>query len=226
MDWFIVLIEGLKGYGYAGALLIGFVGNLIPFLPVPFLIPVFLLSSVMDPLPLGIVVGIGATIGKCVSYMIGRGGAAFLSDRKRQELRCFSKALGKYGDLAIFLFSAFPLPDDVIIIPFGLAKYNFKRFFIMLLLGKLFLGLLVAYAGHYSFEVMMAFLGEGNVLMGVLGSVVLLVILTAIILKIDWIEAVEYINNNGILAYARMMLDRIFKKMGTRQQSKGADRSS
>lgn len=212
MDWFIVLIEGLKGYGYGGALLIGFVGNLIPFLPVPFLIPVFLLSSILDPLLLGITVGIGATFGKCVSYLIGRGGATFLSEKKKQELKCFSSLLGKFGDLAIFIFSAFPLPDDVIIIPFGLAKYNFKRFFAMLLLGKLFLGLLVSYAGHYSFEVITEFLGEGNVLIGVLGSVVLLVVLTAIILKIDWIEAVEYIHSNGVFAYARMMLGRIFRR--------------
>ncbi len=214
LDWLIVLIEGLKDYGYAGGLLIGFVGNLIPFLPVPFLIPVFLLSSIMDPLPLGVAVGIGATFGKCVSYIIGRGGATFLSEKKRQELRCFSKALGKFGDLAIFLFSAFPLPDDVIIIPFGLAKYSFRRFFTMLLLGKLFLGLLVAYSGHYSFEVIMGFFGEGNVLIGLIGSVVLLVILTVVILKIDWIEAVEFINSNGVLAYAKMVLYRTFKKGG------------
>jgi len=223
LDWFVILVEWLKGYGYIGALLIAFFGNLIPFLPVPFLIPVFLLSGVMEPLPLGITVGIGATIGKCVSYMIGRGGATFLSDKKRQELKCFSNAMGKFGDLAIFIFSAFPLPDDVIIIPFGLAKYNFKRFFAMLLLGKLFLGLLVAYAGHYSFEVIIGFLGGDNVLLGVLGSILLLVILTAIILMIDWIEAVEYINSNGILAYVRMMLSRIFKDRRIRQQAKDVE---
>lgn len=213
MDWFSILIESLQGYGYAGALLIAFFGNLVPFLPVPFLIPIFIISGVLDPLPLGLAVGAGATFGKCVAYAVGRGGAAFLGEKKKEELRCFSKALGKYGDLAIFIFSAFPLPDDVIAIPFGIARYNFKRFFVMLLLGKLFLGLLVAFAGHYSFEIIIGYLGNGNVLYGVLASVVLVVLITAIILRINWIEAVDYTQKNGLLAYARMLINRALSRI-------------
>ncbi|MBC7127759.1 MAG: VTT domain-containing protein [Candidatus Methanosuratus sp.] len=213
MDWFSILIESLQGYGYAGAFLIAFFGNLVPFLPVPFLIPIFIISGVLDPLPLGLAVGAGATFGKCVAYAVGRGGAAFLGEKKKEELRCFSKALGKYGDLAIFIFSAFPLPDDVIAIPFGIARYNFKRFFVMLLLGKLFLGLLVAFAGHYSFEIIIGYLGNGNVLYGVLASVVLVVLITAIILRINWIEAVDYTQKNGLLAYARMLINRALSRI-------------
>ncbi|MEN3064302.1 MAG: VTT domain-containing protein [Candidatus Methanosuratincola petrocarbonis] len=213
MDWFSILIESLQGYGYAGAFLIAFFGNLVPFLPVPFLIPIFIISGVLDPLPLGLAVGAGATFGKCVAYAVGRGGAAFLGEKKKEELRCFSKALGKYGDLAIFIFSAFPLPDDVIAIPFGIARYNFKRFFVMLLLGKLFLGLLVAFSGHYSFEIIIGYLGNGNVLYGVLASVVLVVLITAIILRINWIEAVDYTQKNGLLAYARMLINRALSRI-------------
>ncbi len=201
-------MQALEGYGYVGALLIAFFGNLIPFMPVPFLIPVFLLSSVMHPLPLGIAVGVGATLGKCISYAVGRGGAAFLKQEKKEELKCFSKAVGKYGDLAIFLFTALPLPDDVIIIPFGIARYSFRRFFSVLLLGKLFLGLLVAYAGHFSFEILTEFLGGGNIIIGVVSSLVLVVVLTVIILKINWIEAVEYTQKHGIFAYVRLLLGR------------------
>ncbi|MEN3054768.1 MAG: VTT domain-containing protein [Candidatus Methanosuratincola petrocarbonis] len=213
MDWFSILIESLQGYGYAGALLIAFFGNLVPFLPVPFLIPIFIISGVLDPLPLGLAVGAGATFGKCVAYAVGRGGAAFLGEKKKEELRCFSRALGKYGDLAIFIFSAFPLPDDVIAIPFGIARYNFKRFFVMLLLGKLFLGLLVAFSGHYSFEIIIGYLGNGNVLYGVLASVVLVVLITAIILRINWIEAVDYTQKHGLLAYARMLINRALSRI-------------
>jgi len=213
LDWFSILIESLQGYGYAGALLIAFFGNLVPFLPVPFLIPIFIISGVLDPLPLGLAVGAGATFGKCVAYAVGRGGAAFLGEKKKEELRCFSRALGKYGDLAIFIFSAFPLPDDVIAIPFGIARYNFKRFFVMLLLGKLFLGLLVAFSGHYSFEIIIGYLGNGNVLYGVLASVVLVVLITAIILRINWIEAVDYTQKHGLLAYARMLINRALSRI-------------
>lgn len=208
MDWFAVLIQALQGYGYVGAFLIALVGNLVPFLPVPFLIPIFLISGVMDPLPLGVAVGLGATLGKCVAYAVGRGGAAFLGEKKKEELKCFSKALGKFGDLAILIFSAFPLPDDVIAIPFGLVRYSFRRFFVMLLVGKLFLGLLVAYAGHYSFEIVIGLLGEGNMLLGIVSSLVLVVALTVVILKINWIEAVEFSQTHGLLAYVKYLLMR------------------
>ncbi|MDI9645048.1 MAG: VTT domain-containing protein [Candidatus Verstraetearchaeota archaeon] len=206
MDWLNFLIQALESYGYAGAFFTALIGNTVPFLPVPFLIPIFLISGVMDPLPLGVAVGVGATLGKCVAYAVGRGGAAFLGEKKKEELKCFTRALGRYGDLAIFIFSAFPLPDDVIAIPFGLVRYSFRRFFVMLLAGKLFLGLLVAYAGHYSFEIVIGLLGEGNMLLGIVSSLVLVVTLTAVILKINWIEAVEYTQTHGLPAYVRHLM--------------------
>lgn len=215
MDWFQLIIAALQSYGYFGMFLVGAIGNMIPFLPVPFLIPVFLVSGVTDPLPLGIAVGLGATMGKCVSYAVGRGGAAFLGEKKKEELKCFSRALGRYGDLAIFIFSAFPLPDDVIVIPFGIARYNFKRFFVMLLAGKLFLGLLVSYAGHYSFEIAIKFLGGENLLAGALTSIVLVVLLTVLILKINWIDAVEYTQSHGLLAYIKLMVRKALRRIGS-----------
>jgi len=117
MSWFEVILDALQSQGYLGMFLIGIVGNMIPFLPVPFLIPVFLVSTVLDPLPLGIAVGIGSAIGKCASYAIGRGGAKMLGEKKQAELGVFSRLLGKYGIAAVLLFSILPLPDDVIVIP-------------------------------------------------------------------------------------------------------------
>jgi uncharacterized membrane protein YdjX (TVP38/TMEM64 family) len=217
LNWLGLILAALRSYGYLGAFIIGLLGNAIPFLPVPYLIPIFILSKILDPLWLGILVGIGASIGKCVSYLIGRGGVKIFGEKRQRELECFSTILGKYGAVAVFLFAFLPLPDDIIVIPFGMIKYNFKKFFVALMLGKMALGLTVAYAASYSFEFAKIFLGE-NTIVATIASVFFLLLVIIIIFRIDWIEAVEFIDKNGVWAYIKLLIRRTFRcgteKMG------------
>ncbi|MEM2001576.1 MAG: VTT domain-containing protein [Candidatus Methanomethylicaceae archaeon] len=200
--------EFILSYGYFGTFIISVLGNLVPFLPVPYLVPIFLLSEVLEPFFVGITVGIGASLGKCVSYAIGRGGRAVLDEKKKKELECFGNLLGKYGAVAVYLFASLPLPDDIIVMPFGIIKYNFKRFFLALLLGKLTLGMLVAYTARYSFEYAKIFIGNGDPLPTIIVSVVFMLIMTWVIYKIDWIEATQYIEKNGVVAYIKFMMSK------------------
>ncbi|MEM3039550.1 MAG: VTT domain-containing protein [Candidatus Methanomethylicaceae archaeon] len=200
--------EFVLSYGYFGTFIISVLGNLVPFLPVPYLVPIFLLSEVLEPFFVGITVGIGASLGKCVSYAIGRGGRAVLDEKKKKELECFGNLLGKYGAVAVYLFASLPLPDDIIVMPFGIIKYNFKRFFLALLLGKLTLGMLVAYTARYSFEYAKIFIGNGDPLPTIIVSVVFMLIMTWVIYKIDWIEATQYIEKNGVVAYIKFMMSK------------------
>lgn len=204
----MALHEFVLSYGYFGTFIISVLGNLVPFLPVPYLVPIFLLSEVLEPFFVGITVGIGASLGKCVSYAIGRGGRAVLDEKKKKELECFGNLLGKYGAVAVYLFASLPLPDDIIVMPFGIIKYNFKRFFLALLLGKLTLGMLVAYTARYSFEYAKIFIGNGDPLPTIIVSVVFMLIMTWVIYKIDWIEATQYIEKNGVVAYIKFMMSK------------------
>lgn len=204
----MALHEFILSYGYFGTFIISVLGNLVPFLPVPYLVPIFLLSEVLEPFFVGITVGIGASLGKCVSYAIGRGGRAVLDEKKKKELECFGNLLGKYGAVAVYLFASLPLPDDIIVMPFGIIKYNFKRFFLALLLGKLTLGMLVAYTARYSFEYAKIFIGNGDPLPTIIVSVVFMLIMTWVIYKIDWIEATQYIEKNGVVAYIKFMMSK------------------
>ncbi len=170
-----------------------------------------MLSQVLDPLFVGITVGVGASLGKCVSYAIGRGGRAIINERKKKELECFGNLLGKYGIIAVYLFASLPLPDDIIVMPFGIIKYDFKKFFVALLLGKLTLGMIVAYVGRFSVEFARIFIGDGHSLPTIVISVLLMLIFTWIIYKINWIEATEYVEKHGVIAYIKFMLQK--KKM-------------
>jgi membrane protein DedA with SNARE-associated domain len=198
-------------YGYVGITAISIVGNMIPFLPVPYLVAIFLLAPYLNPLVVAIGVAVGATLGKCISYLIGRGGYSLLGASRKEELLSLSSMLDKYGAIAVFFFAALPLPDDIIIIPFGLMKYNFTKFFVALFLGKLTLGFIVAYAAFYGWGIISWLVGENNILLITGLSIVFMVLMIYLIFKINWIEAAEYVSENGVLAYIKLLLKRTFR---------------
>jgi membrane protein DedA with SNARE-associated domain len=205
------LINFFIEYGYIGITAISIVGNMIPFLPVPYLVAIFLLAPYLNPLLVTLSVAVGATLGKCISYLIGRGGYSLLGESRKEELQCLSSMLGKYGAIAVFFFASLPLPDDIIIIPFGLMKYNFTKFFVALFLGKLALGFIVAYAAFYGWEIISWLVGGNNIIVITVLSVAFMLLMIFIIFKINWIEAAEYVEKNGIVAYAKLLLNRAFR---------------
>ena len=64
-------------------------------------------------------------------------------------MKPFQKLVKRYCGSAAFVAAATPIPDDLVYIPLGLAKYNPKRFFIATLLGKLVLFYVIVLISHY-----------------------------------------------------------------------------
>ena len=62
-----------------------------------------------------------------------------MNEKTRKRMRPFERLVKRYGAAAAFVAAATPMPDDIIFIPLGLAKYNPKRFLLQHLLAKLFL---------------------------------------------------------------------------------------
>jgi len=120
-DAYSSLFGALQSYGYLGAFMISVLGSLVPFLPVPYLIPIVLMAKILDPLILGVAAGVGGALGKITSYLLGRFGRRFLSEKRRRRMSILGRAVEKYGVAAVFLFALTPLPDDVIYIPVGLT---------------------------------------------------------------------------------------------------------
>jgi membrane protein YqaA with SNARE-associated domain len=207
-NWLITLFQQ---YGYVGITAISFFGNMVPFLPVPYLVAIFLLAPYLNPLMVALGVGVGATLGKCISYLIGRGGYSLLGESKKRELQCLSSLLGKYGIITVYIFASLPLPDDIVVIPFGLMKYNFPKFLLALFLGKLTLGVIVAYASVFGWEILSWLVGGDNVILITAASVAFMLLMIFIIFRINWIEAAEYVDKNGVLAYIRLLLSRAFR---------------
>ncbi|MEM4163588.1 MAG: VTT domain-containing protein [Candidatus Caldarchaeum sp.] len=193
MNW---LNELALTYGPAGVFAVSVLGSLIPFLPVPYLFVVVLLSETIDPLILGLVAGVGGSLGKITSYTLGRLGYRFLGQGSKNRMDALREIIGKYGDVGVFVFALTPLPDDVYIIPAGMIKLSFARFLIANTLGKILLATAVAYLGRTYFHYTAIFLGESS-LISVIFAIAAMTVITVILLRVDWELALKIVRESG-----------------------------
>jgi len=98
---------------------------------------------------LAIIAAVTATVAKQIIFAISYGGRKIMSEKTKQRMKPFQKLVKKYGAGAAFFAAATPIPDDIIYVPLGLAKYNPLRFFIATLTGKLVLCYVIVIMSHY-----------------------------------------------------------------------------
>jgi membrane protein YqaA with SNARE-associated domain len=177
-------------YGYLGAFIISIFGNFTVFFPVPFVITIYAFGATLNPLLLGLSCGLGSTIGEFSAYLIGRGGRRVLDDKYGKQLETAKLLVQKHGMAIIFLFAVTPLPDDLILIPLGMLRYNLKKAMLAMFVGKFLMCTSVAYAGRYSYSLIRdIFASSGWV--GGFASTILLIIITYLLLKVDWTKFIE-----------------------------------
>ncbi len=179
--------------GYIGLTLVSFFGSLIPFVP----LPSFLLLATMsvgDQFDLHIIALISAftaTGAKIIVFSVSYGGRRIIGEKSRKRMRPFERLVKKYGAAAAFFAAATPMPDDLIYVPLGLAKYNPKRFIIATLAGKIVLSYVIVFASHYFGLSLVEPLLEDieDVRSIYIGIAVFAAIMTAVVillLKLDW----------------------------------------
>jgi len=190
LDVWTWMTELVTVYGYLGAFLVCTLGNISIFIPIPFAIIVYAFGSTLNPLLLGLVSGLGSTIGEMVSYFLGWGGRRMIESRYGSRLDAAKRLIDRYGALSVFLFALLPLPDDLLLIPLGMMRYDLKKTFIALLLGKTLMCIFLAYAGAFSFSYLRDVFAAGGVVGGV-ASVVMLAIIIIVMLRIDWAKMLE-----------------------------------
>ena len=138
-------------YGYFGIFIISLVCSLNPFIPIPYFVLLFTFGPVLNPFFLALVAALGASIGKTLCYVIGLGGKEILEKKFSKQINKLKKSFEKYKPgIWVFLIGLTPLPDDPVVILCGIIKYDFRKFFIALFLGKFILSLFLSLAGYYS----------------------------------------------------------------------------
>jgi membrane protein DedA with SNARE-associated domain len=137
--------------GYLGLAVVSFFGSLVPFVPIPsfVLLVTMAVGSQFDIHILALIGAFTATIAKQIIFYISYGGRRIISEKTKKRMKPFQKLVKRYGGIAAFVAAATPIPDDIVYIPLGLAKYNPKRFFIATLSGKLVLCYILVLVSHY-----------------------------------------------------------------------------
>ena len=137
--------------GYLGLALVSFLGSLIPFVPIPSFILLVTMSvgDQFDIHILAILAAVTATFAKQIIFYASYGGRRIISEKTKTRMLPFQRLVKKYGAAAAFVAAATPIPDDLVYVPLGLAKYNPRRFFISTLLGKLLLCYILVLSSLY-----------------------------------------------------------------------------
>lgn len=108
-----------------------------------------LASGGVNTVALGIVAGIGITIGDSLFYYLGTQGHDVLSGRARQWADSLHRWINDQHEslvqvIAYVYTGLTPLPNDVLTVSLGLAEYSYRRLLPALLLGNITLTILVA----------------------------------------------------------------------------------
>lgn len=133
--------------GYVGLVLVSFFGSLIPFVPFPSFILLATMSAT-DEFDLNIIAitsAVASAAAKQIIFTLSYGGRKIISEQTRKRIKPFERLVKRYGAGAAFVAAATPIPDDLIYVPLGLAKYNPLRFFISTVVGKIVLSYAIVF---------------------------------------------------------------------------------
>ena len=186
-------------FGYLGILLISFVGSIIVFVPIPYF-PVLITAAFNDnlnPTLIALSSAIGAVIAKLIIFYASYYGRNMLSSKIKGKMIPLQRLLGRYGAIGAFIAAVSPIPDDIVYIPLGLAKYSPWKFAIATFLGKFVLNELVV-LGAINFgkpfvnNLMSNSTNIDYLIVVTIASVATLGVIIYFALKIDWAKIIGH----------------------------------
>jgi len=150
----------LGSYGYAGLFIISILAGGTVVVPVPGLLLVFTLGSVLSPAIVGAVAGLGEAVGSMAIYLTGYSGRHVFNVDKNGMYNRMAGWLERRGTTAVFINSAIFNP---LFYPFtavaGMLHFGMLRFFIFCWAGKTVKNLVVAYAGYFGLRTLLRYFG-------------------------------------------------------------------
>lgn len=131
-------IAQLSAYGYVGVFFLMIVSGGSILFPMPGLAAVLAAGVAWNPLLVGVVAGLGNSIGEFTGYLAGRSGRAILGKTKDSApyVRA-ERLLTRHGIWALIVFAAIPNPlFDIVGLVAGSLGYSPKRFWIACAIGN------------------------------------------------------------------------------------------
>jgi membrane protein DedA with SNARE-associated domain len=193
----LVAIEDLFPFdpelGYLGLLIISFLASLVPFVPVPYF-PVIIAASFnkdFDPHLISISSAAGIVAAKTIIFFVSYYGRAMLSDKTKKRMLPLQRLVNRYGWPGAFVAAATPIPDDIVYIPLGLAKYSPWKFATATFAGKLVMNEFIVWSSIFLGKPFVdGFLKENTdpsyLIVAAVVSIAVLGVSVYLSLRIDW----------------------------------------
>lgn len=179
--------------GYLGLTIVSFFGSLIPFVPIPsfVLVATMAVGEQFDIHVLVLIAALTSTAAKQIIFYVSYGGRKIISEKTKKRMLPFQKLVKRYGASAAFVAAATPIPDDLVYIPLGLAKYNPKRFFVATLSGKFVLYYVIVLISHYMGLSLLEPVLQGiddplPVYIGIIALGIAMTIVVILLLRLNW----------------------------------------
>jgi len=179
--------------GYLGLTIVSFFGSLIPFVPIPSFVLVATMAAgeQFDIHVLVLIAALTSTAAKQIIFYVSYGGRKIISEKTKKRMKPFQKLVKRYGGSAAFVAAATPIPDDLVYIPLGLAKYNPKRFFVATLSGKIVLFYVIVLISHYTGLSLLEPILQGiddplPVYIGIIALGVAMTVVVILLLRLNW----------------------------------------
>jgi membrane protein DedA with SNARE-associated domain len=184
-------------FGYLGIFLISFVGSIVVFVPVPYF-PVLItaaFNSNLDPTLISLSSAVGAVSAKLIIFYASYYGRNMLSAKIKGKMVPLQRLLGRYGGIGAFIAAVSPIPDDIVYIPLGLAKYSPWKFAIATFLGKFILNEIFVLGAIYFGKPFVSNLMSNSIsidylIIVTIASIAALGVIIYFALKIDWAKII------------------------------------
>lgn len=146
-------VTELAGYGYLGIFLISIISAASIVLPVPSWILVATLGAILNPVLVGIVSGVGGTIGEMTGYLLGYGGRLAIDNVALYNRMV--KWMKRWGSVTIFVLALIPNPlFDVAGAAAGLLRFPVWKFILFGAAGRIPKNIFFAYIGVWGLHLL------------------------------------------------------------------------
>jgi len=192
-DFTAILFPISSEVGYLALTLVSFFGSLVPFVPIPsfVLLATMAVGDQFNIHILAISSAVASAAAKQIIFSVSYGGGRIIRGKTRARMKPFERLVKRYGASAAFIAAATPIPDDLVYVPLGLAKYNPKRFFLATLSGKLILHYVVVLIAHFIglslLEPIVTELHDSTpIYIGVAAFIGVMIGMIILLLRLDW----------------------------------------
>jgi membrane protein YqaA with SNARE-associated domain len=141
----------LGPWGYLAGFVINLLSSAAIVVPGPGFAAIMIMAAELNPFILGIVVGIGGTIGELTGYWLGAQSREPLQGNRIYGFLLM--AMAKMGGAILILFGLLPfLPVDAAGVLAGASRYPVSKFLIYVGIGKVLMSVAILYLAAKAFE--------------------------------------------------------------------------